>query len=193
MIRCIAFRHGQTDWNKNNLILGHTNIPINETGKLQALKVKEKLYNMPTPDVIFSSDLIRCVETAKIIYPGKKINKTRLLREIDFGVYDGKNCQTVRENDHFFNKILINVHHPLHLYTPFPKGESHAEAFQRLLKFLIQSDKKYNDKCIALFTHGDILKSIFKIIKSPVPEIKHGTFFLFNFDSNAMSFSNFEF
>lgn len=193
MIKCIIFRHGQTDWNKKELILGHTDVPINETGKLQAVQIKEKLLKMPTPDAVFSSDLKRCVQTAKIVYPMQKINKTRLLREINFGIYEGKNRWEVRKNDYLFSEILNNYNHPLHLFTPFPKGESSAQAFQRLLRFLLQIAEKYNNKCVALFTHGDLIELIFEINNMQIPEIKHGSFFCCNFDTKKMTFHDFKF
>ena len=193
MNKYIIFRHGQTDWNKQELILGHTDIPINETGKLQAMQIKEKISGIQMPDIIFSSDLKRCVQTAKIVYPTYHINKTRLLREINFGEYEGKNRWEIRKNDYFFNEILNNCRHPLHLFTPFPNGESSAKAFQRLLKLLVQIDKKYSNKCIALFTHGDLLELIFEINNMPIPEIKHGSFFRCIFDSKTMKFQDFEF
>jgi len=194
MTKYIIFRHGQTDWNKNDLILGHTDIPLNDAGKLQAMRIREKLSDKKAPDVIFSSDLQRCVQTAEIVYPNRKIIKTKLLREMNFGIYEGKNRWEVRKtNRRLFDEILDNPHHPLHLFTPLPEGESFAEAFQRLLKFLLQADKKYHGKQIALFTHGDITKSIFKINQMPVPEIRHGSFFCFDFDAETMSFADFEF
>lgn len=193
MVKCIIFRHGQTDWNKNDLILGHTNIQINEVGQIQAMQINEKLSACEPPDAVFSSDLKRCIQTAEIVYPNQRITKTKLLREINFGKYEGKKRWEIRKNNYLFNKILNNTSHPLHLFTPFPQGESIAEAFQRLLKFLIQTDKKYHDKKVALFTHGDLIESIFEVNKMPVPEIKHGSFFSFDFDSKTMSFSNFKF
>ncbi len=193
MTKYIIFRHGQTDWNKRELILGHTDIPINEIGRHQAMQIKEKISKIQTPDVIFSSDLKRCVQTAKIVYPMYYINKTRLLREINFGEYEGKNRWKIRKNNYLFNEILNNCTHPLHLFTPFPQGESYAQAFQRLLKLLFQIDNKYHNKCVALFTHGDLIELIFEINNMQIPEIKHGSFFCCNFDNQAMKFQDFEF
>ena len=36
-------RHGQTDWNKNNLMQGQTDVELNETGESQAIQTAQKL------------------------------------------------------------------------------------------------------------------------------------------------------
>ena len=191
MIRCIAFRHGQTDWNKKELVQGHSDILINETGVLQATDTKNEILKQNIEvDVIFSSDLIRCVQTAEIIFPFRKIITSKLLREINFGDYEGKNRWDVRKQCAYFNNVINNIKHPLHLYAPFPNGESCIEAFLRLINILTQIDAEYKNKTIALFTHGDLLELIFEVNKLDIPEIKHGSFFKFSFDAETMSFSD---
>ena len=46
-------RHGQTDWNKKNVLLGSTDMPLNETGEKQAIELKNKLEGINF-QVIFS-------------------------------------------------------------------------------------------------------------------------------------------
>ena len=46
---------------------GMTDIPLNETGKMQAFNVKEKLKNVKL-DICFSSPLSRAIETAKDLF-----------------------------------------------------------------------------------------------------------------------------
>ena len=59
-------RHGQTDWNLEGRFQGRIDIPLNEKGKSQAKKTKEKLEGIKF-DKVFSSPLKRALETAKII------------------------------------------------------------------------------------------------------------------------------
>ena len=66
-MRLILVRHGQTDWNLKHLMQGMTDIPLNETGKMQAFNVKEKLKNVKL-DICFSSPLSRAIETAKDLF-----------------------------------------------------------------------------------------------------------------------------
>ena len=64
-------RHGQTDWNLEGRFQGRIDIPLNEKGKSQAKKTKEKLEGIKF-DKVFSSPLKRALETAKIITEKKK-------------------------------------------------------------------------------------------------------------------------
>jgi broad specificity phosphatase PhoE len=59
-------RHGQTDWNLEGRFQGRIDIPLNEKGKNQAKKTKEKLEGIEF-DKVFSSPLKRALETAQII------------------------------------------------------------------------------------------------------------------------------
>ena len=73
-------RHGQTDWNKNGILLGSTDKSLNEKGKKQALELKKKLQHIKF-DTIISSDLKRASETAKIVSNDITIKKNKRLRE----------------------------------------------------------------------------------------------------------------
>ena len=59
-------RHGQTDWNREGLLQGSSDIPLNDTGRAQARDALMTLRSMPW-DVVVSSPLRRARETAQII------------------------------------------------------------------------------------------------------------------------------
>jgi len=105
MTELILVRHGQTDWNKKNLIQGHADIPLNEIGIEQA-KQTAKNFNPGEFVVIFSSPLIRAKQTASIIaeaigYEGQ-IHENDALIERNFGCADGK---LIKE---YFPSVLRN-------------------------------------------------------------------------------------
>ena len=61
-------RHGQTDWNKTNLMQGVTDIPLNDTGREQARATGQKLADMGLNfTVLVSSPLSRAFETAQLV------------------------------------------------------------------------------------------------------------------------------
>ena len=82
-------RHGQTDLNRARRMQGRTDMPLNETGILQAEGAARQAAGI-TFDAVFSSPLKRAVHTASIISgrkPEEIIIDQRLI-ETDFGKYE---------------------------------------------------------------------------------------------------------
>ena len=82
-------RHGQTKLNKEHLMQGRTDEPLNETGFSQA-KAARKMIGDVTFDAVYASPLRRAVDTAVIIgnVPEKDVIIDPRLIEVDFGKYE---------------------------------------------------------------------------------------------------------
>ncbi|MGB3376074.1 MAG: histidine phosphatase family protein, partial [Microbacterium sp.] len=84
-------RHGQTDWNLERRIQGNTDIPLNDTGRADALAAAEVLAT-GSYDAVYASPLVRAQETARIIATRLGLAApvtTRGLREREFGEAEG--------------------------------------------------------------------------------------------------------
>ena len=81
-------RHGKTELNRANVLQGRSNYPLNAEGVCQAEKAAEMLRGI-TFDRVFSSPLIRAIQTAEIVAPGKPITVDDRLIEMDYGPYEG--------------------------------------------------------------------------------------------------------
>ena len=82
-------RHGSTDWNKIKRWQGNSNVDLNDEGREQAKSLAVKLAPIPF-DQVWSSDLSRCYETAKLALPLiDNIRQDQRLREINFGLVEG--------------------------------------------------------------------------------------------------------
>ena len=90
-------RHGQTVWNTLGQTQGHGNSPLTELGELQAKDLAEAMKEHKI-DMIFSSDLGRAVQTAEIIGKeiGVEVEQTENLREMGFGVWEGRKLSDVQ-------------------------------------------------------------------------------------------------
>lgn len=90
-------RHGETDWNVARRIQGHSDIPLNQTGREQALRLAERLQYIPISRIC-SSDLQRAVETAQPLAQrlGLSVHRFSELRERHYGEWEGKNYEEVR-------------------------------------------------------------------------------------------------
>lgn len=87
-------RHGETLYNRKNIIQGQTDIPLSSLGQKQAELVARRLQNDRFTHV-FSSDLSRAYKTAKIICDSNRVCRCEVttdkkLRERKFGSAEGK-------------------------------------------------------------------------------------------------------
>lgn len=142
-------RHGETEWNKQDRILGRTDIPLNETGIRQAQSVAAALPD--TIDLIIASPLKRATKTAQIIAEtnGIEIIYDDRLMEMNFGIYEGEprtNATYQSEKRRFFSH--------------YPEGESFFKVAQRVYNLLDEVIDKYQDKTVLIVTHNGICRVI---------------------------------
>ena len=90
MTTILLARHGETDWNVERRVQGHSDTPLNDTGRAQARALAEELAGEPI-DAVYSSDLVRAHETARIVAAqrGLEVTAIRDLRERNFGTWEG--------------------------------------------------------------------------------------------------------
>lgn len=90
--RIFIARHGETDYNRNGRMQGRgVDRPLNKTGRLQARALAE-YFKEQSPDYMFSSSLMRSMETAEIIAWSLRMSYTAWpeLDEMDFGRFEGR-------------------------------------------------------------------------------------------------------
>ncbi len=105
-------RHGQTDWNTKGHIMGHIDIPLNETGRNQALQAKMHVEKLPITHIYYSP-LARAAETAHLISQDMACAKIPLpeLQERPFSEWHGDEyAQRVKQG---VSHILQNSEVPL--------------------------------------------------------------------------------
>ena len=83
-------RHGETPWNAEGRIQGHTDISLSDTGTAQARLLGARLASISI-DVAYSSDMKRASETAALVLGEQDaiLNKTPRLREYHKGAFEG--------------------------------------------------------------------------------------------------------
>ena len=83
-------RHGETDWNRERRVQGHTDIPLNATGLQQAEDLGAWLAETKL-NAVYASDLARALATALVVAQprGLEVVTVPELRERDFGTWEG--------------------------------------------------------------------------------------------------------
>lgn len=164
-----VIRHGETDWNIERRLQGHTDVPLNANGKLQAEQLREKFANFNFTRVI-SSDLIRARLTAELCVGSDKINMIEtspLLREKYFGKWEGSLITELKSHV----EPMINIENiTQEEYISFKwddSVESYYDVYKRfknLIRSIVISTSKM-DEPVLLCTHGGVLRSILSSLK----------------------------
>lgn len=153
----ILVRHGQTDWNINNLLQGSTNINLNKNGISQAIETAQKLSTINI-DYIYSSPLNRTLDTANYINEHRNLEiiiDDRLL-ERGFGNYEGLDSK----------KIDFKKYWNFNLNLSDNNVESIKALFNRVYFLLLDLYNNYNnsDVNILLVTHNGVNLAISSIL-----------------------------
>ena len=98
MLELWLVRHGETVWNTEGRVQGWGDPPLSETGKTQARKLAPRLAHA-TFTAVYSSDLRRTTETARLSLPAANVTLETRLRELNFGAWEGRTWREVAEND----------------------------------------------------------------------------------------------
>jgi broad specificity phosphatase PhoE len=142
-------RHGETEWNRDGRIQGHSDPPLSAAGREQAEALAERLAAEPIGE-LWSSDLRRALETAEPLAAGLglDIRVSPSLRERSFGVSEGRvEAEVVAELGRDLTAWLgPDGRHP--------EGESLRELYERVAAFLDTRLADSPAEEIALVTSG---------------------------------------
>ena len=145
-------RHGQTEKNRANVLQGRSDIPLNDSGRQQAEEVKDQFIKAGIHfDLVYTSPLIRAVQTAAIIAEGIPQLKDDRLIEMDYGPYEGMDlADPAPEVLEFFRDFVHN---------PAPNGMEPLQAIVvRLGSFLEEIREEAAEKNILISTHAIAMK-----------------------------------
>ncbi len=179
MIRLVLIRHFATIGNLQKKYIGTTDEPLCEEGK----KLLDKV-SYPIVDMVLTSPLLRCRETARLIYPQIRPIICDDFRECDFGEFENKNYMELTGNPEYQAWLDSNG------TLPFPKGEGVEEfkgriflEFQKRMEFCNAKGKE----AVALVVHGGTIMSILEKYAYPKKEfyywqVKNGSGYIADYE-----------
>ncbi len=158
-------RHGQTDWNAEGRFQGQRDIPLNETGRHQAMENGRKLLNAEKQALgsfdFISSPLGRTQQTMTLLrdaagLPAAEFATDGAVMELCFGDWEG----------HTVEELLQAYPQQMHereadKWHYMPPGES-AESYETL-SWRIAAWLERLSKPTVCVTHGGVIRTIFKL------------------------------
>ena len=145
-------RHGKTPSNQEHRYLGVTEDALSEEGRKQLEILAEKGV-LRKPWLLFISPMLRCQESAGILFPGVKAYPIEEWREMNFGAYEGKNYEDLK-NDAYYQKWIDS-----NGTLPFPEGESQQEYIKRCQRGLHAATKIIEEKIAGEVAESQIAES----------------------------------
>lgn len=146
-------RHGQTDLNKQQLMQGQIDIPLNETGIRQA-EAMRRLIGDVRFDAVYTSPLSRAIKTGAIvggIEESEVIIDPRLI-EADFGPYERKPYSRLG--------LPMTLYWTIPELFPAPAGvETIFSMVSRTSSFLRELEQKHYQN-VLIAAHGGILRAV---------------------------------
>jgi broad specificity phosphatase PhoE len=142
MTTLLLVRHGETDWNAEGRLQGHTDRPLSDYGRRQARRLAEELEGEEL-EAIYSSDLARARETAEIVGErlGLQLALEPDLREKDWGTWEGLSA-VERDRVEFVGEST----------------EAHQERMLRALRRI--SERHPGNARILVVTHGGSMRRV---------------------------------
>jgi len=169
-MKLILIRHGETEWVRQGLYQGSTDVPLNRRGLNQARAVASTIKK-EKPIAVYSSELTRALETAKLIAQAsrKRIIEDKRLNEISFGDWEGESHERVQIRFPTASSKWYQVNWS----SQPPGGESLRSLEKRISEFLADLLKKHSDhagSCVVV-THGGPIRMFLIHLLKIRPEV----------------------
>lgn len=166
-----VFRHGETDWNAELRMQGHTDIPLNAKGRAQAAALGQKLRGLNV-ETVYASDLGRSQETAQIVANalGAKVAVDPRLRETRLGEAEGLQLPEIiaRYGEELWRRWRSLATEDLDV--SFPGGETKGEALNRVRSALEEIAARTSDLEILVCSHGGVIRRLIHLAKPELVE-----------------------
>lgn len=151
-MKLYLLRHGKTLANEQRLYCGSTDLPLSPLGRREMETARETCV-WPQPEAFYTSGTRRTAETLKILYPGAAFAPCPGLREINFGDFEMKSYEALKEDPDYLAWISgdneANV---------CPNGESGAQSLLRAAQAVAEILAR--DRDALAVTHGGIIAGL---------------------------------
>lgn len=147
--RLVVVRHGVTAWSRARRHTGHTDVPLDDTGRRQAVALGERLAGEEFA-LVLSSPLRRARETCTLAGLADHAEIDPALREWDYGEYEGMTTAEIRSARPGWDLFRDGC----------PGGEDAAAVGQRvdILLTRLAADERVRGGAVACFAHGHLLR-----------------------------------
>ena len=151
MAKLFLVRHGETMWNRQGLYQGQSDIALSPQGARQSERLRDRLASEKI-DAIYTSDLKRAMETARIIAAPHNLEvvPSKELQEIGFGEFEGQRFEDIKDRFLPLEKMWRGED----LAASAPGGESLEQLASRLKEFVSKINHHSTQETVLIVSHG---------------------------------------
>ena len=155
----ILIRHGETEWNSQKRMQGHSNSDLSSVGQAQIQALGQWMKNVPF-DLIYSSDSLRAKQTAEAItqFSGHELQFDQRLREKNLGVFEGLTSEEARER----HPEVFRLFKTAGSKYVIDEGESTQQLQDRALEIVNEIRIKHPEERVLVVTHGGFIRVVMK-------------------------------
>lgn len=171
-MKIVFIRHLPTPGNEKRQYIGRTDEDLSERAVEEFMLCQEKSSAGVYPPVqnIISSPLKRCIRTAELIYPGQEISVEPMLRECDFGEYEQKTYEDLKDEPEYIRWMESGG------MTAFPGGEDQISFRRRCVDGVKKWISRFLDEgadSAAFIVHGGTIMAVFSELAEDAHEFYH--------------------
>lgn len=151
----ILVRHGETDWNKAQRVMGASDIGLNRIGRKQIEVAASMLKGLGIKE-IYTSPYARAKESALILKRslGLHVVVNDLLREVGYGVWEGQLFSELKKDERYFTYLTDPN------FDPGDNIEPICEVQKRGVHFIQSIFNVDHAGTLLVISHGDVIRAI---------------------------------
>ena len=149
-------RHGRTGFNALGKYMGcGIDEDLSPEGISQIEEKREGIRRVTSGSVVFTGPLLRARNTAGLIYYDTDVTVEDTLTEIDFGDFEGKNYDELKDSEAYQKWIDSEG------TSCFPNGEKREDFIERSYEGFLQAIRNSGDfNKVAIVCHGGNIMSV---------------------------------
>lgn len=157
-MKLYLIRHGETVYNREKRYQGQRDIPLSEEGRAALCRASVQ------PPVVYTSPLSRAMETAQILFPNAELIPIEGLREMCFGIFEGRNYQEMEKDPEYLEWVGSDCSGQI------PQGENKHDFCARTLQALeelVSRALAENREMLVIVAHGGTQMAVMEALAFP--------------------------
>lgn len=154
----LLLRHGKTLWNQQGRYLGRTDLPLSPEGAAEL-----SAWTGNPPGKIFTSPMLRCRQTAEILFPDRQSEPVPGWEEMDFGIYEGRTWKELADDPKSGYQAWVDGG----CLAPIPRGGDKAGFCRRVTEAFRRLAEEGSLDDAALVVHGGTIMALLEAFGEP--------------------------